>query len=206
MRSIVTVVSLLGIGMVSAEYVLALKWFDFLKIIGGFNSSSVTGMLHLAAVWHQIPVTLPTIFFLFTHFHLAHWQEQLFFYIHSWESWFKNINTWGLLDSCALYVRSLLSILWTLALLHEDAVNFFTRNTLCTFCIPIHLLHFRILHIKMNLYTVSYRTYLVLVHPVCCLWSLAWVILGFVAICVESLIVMPSAGWHMYWKCEKCYI
>jgi hypothetical protein len=30
--------------------------------------------------------------------------------------------------------------------------------------------------------------------------------LGFVAICVESHIVMPSAAWHMYWKCENCII
>jgi len=141
MRSIVTVVSLLSIGMVSAEYVLALKWYGFLKRIWGFNSSSVTGMLHLAAAWHHIPVTLPTIFFSFTHLHLVHWQEQLFFlYIHKWESCFKNINTWGLLDSCALYVRSLLSILCTLALLHEDAVNFFTRTTCCEFLYSYYLL------------------------------------------------------------------
>ena len=30
--------------------------------------------------------------------------------------------------------------------------------------------------------------------------------IGFVAICVESHIVMPSAAWHMYWKCENCII
>jgi hypothetical protein len=211
MRSIITVVSLLGIDVVSAEYVLALKWFGFLRRIWGFNNSSVMGMLHLAAAWHHIPFTLSTIFFSFTHLHLEHWQEQLCFFvwyvlIHKWESCFKNVNAWGLLDSCALYVRSLLSILCTLALLHEDSVSFCARNMWCTCCIPVHLLSFRILHMKMNCYTVSYRTYSVLVSPLCCLWSPACVTLGFVVICVESHIVMLSAAWDVYWKCENCII
>ena len=78
-RSIITVVSLLGIDVVSADCVLALKWFGFLRRIWGFNSSSVTGMLHLLVAWQHIPFTLPTIFFLFAHLHLAHWQEHLCF-------------------------------------------------------------------------------------------------------------------------------
>jgi hypothetical protein len=81
MRSIITVVSLLGLDVVSAEYVLALKWFGFLRRIWGFNSSSVMGMLHLAAAWHHIPFYPLTIFFLFTHLHPAHWQEQFYIYM-----------------------------------------------------------------------------------------------------------------------------